>query len=98
MSERQGVAITIRGREFRIRSQEDPEALQRIARSVDETMTRVEARTGTVDTLDVALLTALNLARELIEVRDEASVSSIDPGRLVAMIELAESAVAPENR
>ena len=33
-------------------------------------MATVEERTGTVDSLDVALLTALNLARELVEIRE----------------------------
>ena len=38
-----------------------------VAEYLDETMSRVEERTGTVDSLSVALLTALNLAREVLE-------------------------------
>jgi cell division protein ZapA len=94
VSDRLSVAVTIRGREFHIRSDEDPEALQRIARYVDQTMLRVEQRTGTVDSQDVALLAALNLARELVEARDLGADAEAHPERLRALIELAESAAA----
>jgi cell division protein ZapA len=93
VSDRQTVCVRIRGKDFRIRSDEDPERLARIATFVDETMSKVEGRTGAVDTMDVAMLTALNLARELIELRD---AGGNDPARLQALIELAESAVAAE--
>ena len=96
MSAKRSVAVRIRGREFRIRSDEDSEALERIARHVDETMLRVEERTGTVDSQDVALLTALNLAREVVEERDTTASSGADPKRLRALIELAESALSTE--
>ena len=70
MNERRTVAVQIRGKQFRIRSDEDPEALKRIAEYVDKTMERVESRTGAIDSLDVAMLTALNLARELVVSRE----------------------------
>jgi len=87
------VAVRIRGRELRIRSDESADTLERIATRVDATMTRVEKRTGAVDSYDVAMLTALNLARE-VEARDAAG--GAEPSRLRALIELAESAVASE--
>jgi cell division protein ZapA len=88
------VSVRIRGQEFRIRSDEDEETLQRVASYLDETMARVEERTGTVDSLGVAMLTALNLARELVELRGGSAVESGDPDRLRDLIELAESALA----
>lgn len=94
MSERRSVPVEIRGREFRIRSDEDPEALERIARYVDATMKRVEARTGAIDTLDVAMLTALNLARELVTTRERSGY--VPEERLRALIDLAESGLSPE--
>lgn len=94
MSERRSVPVEIRGREFRIRSDEDPEALERIARYVDATMKRVEARTGAIDTLDVAMLTALNLARELVTMRERGGYVPED--RLRTLIDLAESGLSPE--
>ena len=77
-----------------MRSGESSEALQRIAEYVDDTMVRVEQRTGAVDSHDVALLTALNLAREVIESREMNVEQSAAPERLRALIDLAESAVA----
>jgi len=94
VSEHPAVTIKLRGKEFRIRSGESSEALQRIASYVDETMVRIERRTGTVDSHEVALLTALNLAREVVEAREVDVEQSAAPERLRALIELAESAVA----
>ncbi len=94
MSEKRSVPVEIRGRQFRIRSDEDPKALQRIAEYVDATMEQVEERTGAIDTLDVAMLTALNLARELVMVRDRSG--HVPDDRLRALIELAESGLQPE--
>jgi cell division protein ZapA len=89
--DRRSVSVQIRGREFRIRSDDDEESLRRVARHLDETMARVEQKTGTVDSLGVALLTALNLAREVMELR--AGQTEGDPERLRELIELAEAAL-----
>lgn len=91
MSEKRSVAVRIRGQEFRIRSDESPEVLQQIAEIVDDTMSRVEQRTGAIDTLDVAMLTALNLAREVAEARR----SKPSGHRLRSLIERVEAAGAP---
>jgi len=90
---RNPVIVRIRGKEFRIRSDEDEESLQRVANYLEDVMTQVEERTRTVDSLSVAMLTALNLARELVEVRDGAAPGGVDRGRLRGVIELAESAL-----
>ena len=94
MSDKRTVAVRIRGREFRIRSDESGEQLARIARTVDETMERVEKRTGAVDSFDVAMLTALNLAREVVSGQEAGH--STDQARLAGLVELAESALAPD--
>ncbi len=94
MSERLSVPVEIRGKQFRIRSDEDPEALQRIAKYVDATMEKVERRTGAIDSLDVAILTALNLARELVLARDQSA--QLPDDRLRALIDLAESGLQRE--
>jgi len=92
------VAVQIRGQEFRIRTDDDEASLQRVARYLDSTMATVEKKTGTVDSLQLALLSALNLARELVELRERgevraSSASDVDPERIEALIELAESAL-----
>lgn len=94
MSDKRTVAVRIRGQDFRIRSDEPPEQLARIARTVDETMERIESKTGAVDSYDVAMLTALNLAREVVGF--EANRRSIDSAKLRRLTDLAESAIAPE--
>ena len=88
MSEKRSVTVNIRGQELRIRSDESPELLAQIAKIVDATMRRVEERTGAVDTLDVAMLTALNLAREIVETRGTRPSGH----RLRSLIERAEAA------
>ena len=91
--EKKIVTVRIRGQEYRVRSEGDAEGLQRIARTLDETMTRVAERTGTIDSLGVATLTALNLARELVELREGGAEVGGDPERLRELIELAEGAL-----
>jgi cell division protein ZapA len=96
---KRAVAVRIRGQEFRILSDADEAWLQRVAGYLDETMATVEERTGTVDSLDVALLTALNLARELVEIREREPIANAkgpEAARLRGLIELAESALHPE--
>lgn len=88
MSEKRSLAVRIRGQEFKIRSDESPELLEQVAEIVDATMRRIEQRTGAIDTLDVAMLTALNLAREVVEARK----GRPSMPRLRALIERAEAA------
>ena len=101
MTTKRAVAVRIRGQEFRVLTDDDESWLQRVAGYLDETMATVEERTGTVDSLDVALLTALNLARELVEIRERGPIPNPkgpEAGRLRGLIELAESALRPEAR
>ena len=94
MSEKRTVAVRIRGQDFRIRSDEPPEQLSRIARKVDETMQRIESKTGAVDSYDVVMLTALNLAREVVGL--DSDRRHVDSTRLRRLTDLAESAIASE--
>lgn len=94
------------GHEYRIRSDADPAWLQRVAAHVDESMARIRDRTDTVDSLAIAALAALNIARELLELKERgAAVSPVaasapaaatapgaDAARLRALIEQAEAA------
>ncbi|MEZ4218927.1 MAG: cell division protein ZapA [Myxococcota bacterium] len=89
---RRSIAVRISGNEYRIRSDADEDALQRVARYVDETMERIRTRTGAVDSLEIALLTALNIARELVELRGERAAAP-PPEALRALIERVEAAV-----
>ena len=95
MSEATIVSVNIRGKTFRVRSEEPASSLEEIAAYVDATMARVERGTGVVDTLDVAMLTALNLAREVVESRGRAA--PISDGKLRDLIDRAEAAITGES-
>ena len=56
------VQITIRGREYTVRSDEEDEDLQTIAQYVDAKMAEVSR--GSMDEYTVAMLAALNIASE----------------------------------
>jgi len=96
MADKSAVTVRIRGQEFRILTDEDEESLQQVAGYLDQTMKGVEKRTGMVDSLDVALLTSLNLARELLRVRGSGSpkASGPPPERLRALVDRVEAALA----
>lgn len=99
------VEVQIGGRSYRLRSDADEAWLQSVASYVDESMGRIRSLTETVDSMDIAVLAALNIARELIELRENgpgrATKIVVDPERLSALIEVAETALthdeAPSN-
>jgi cell division protein ZapA (FtsZ GTPase activity inhibitor) len=63
---------------------------------VDETMQRIREHTGTVDTVHVAVLAALNVANRFVVQQEQDIVPGepIAPDRVQALIELVESATA----
>lgn len=90
------VGVQLQGRDYQIRSDADAEWLQRVAGYVDNAMNQIREQTNTVDTLDVALLTSLNLARELVASRAGSGKAgkadnNLDSQRLKSLIELVES-------
>jgi cell division protein ZapA (FtsZ GTPase activity inhibitor) len=87
---RQSVAVRIAGHEYKILTDGDTDHLRQIAREVDNAMDRVRDRTGTVDSLDVAVLTCLNLAREIIDLRNQSKGIAEQP-RVRDLIERVET-------
>ncbi len=79
--------IKIMGHEYRVRSDSDPEHLQKVASYVDEVLREVSR--STTDTQSAAVLAALNLASELLELRSHGVVPR---ERLQALIDLVDSA------
>jgi hypothetical protein len=103
MAGRPAIHVRILGQDFRISSDgsaASEEQIQASAALVDETMRRIRDRTGTVDTLHVAVLAALNLAHRYLVHREQAPGfppgAAIDPDRVRALIELVESVSARE--
>jgi cell division protein ZapA (FtsZ GTPase activity inhibitor) len=93
---KESVAVRIAGHNYKILSDGDADSLREIARYVDAAMDRVRQRTGTVDTLDISVLTCLNLAREIVGLRAQTS-DSMDDGRLRGLIERVEIALGGES-
>ena len=86
MTAKRSVSVRILGHEYRIRTDADPADLGQVARLVDETMARLRDRTGVVDSLDLAIMAALNLARDLVAERSmrHEDESSADRVRVLA--------------
>jgi cell division protein ZapA len=99
-SSKRAVTVEIGGQEYRIRSGASEAWLRKVAACVDDAMSQIRERTDTVDSLDVALLTALNLARQVIQLRETqletadevvAADREADSGRVHALIEQIEA-------
>lgn len=91
MSQKQTVPVTIQGRVYRIRGDGDPAGVQRAAALLDETMTKVRARSGTADTVDIAVLAALNLANTLATDRTSGRTIEGLEHRIEALAQLVET-------
>jgi cell division protein ZapA (FtsZ GTPase activity inhibitor) len=91
VTSRRTIPVQIQGQEYRVRGDGDAGAVRRAASLVDETMARVRERTRTVDSLDAALLAALNLANRLLVLSESAEgVGPADPRRLAHLIDSVE--------
>jgi cell division protein ZapA (FtsZ GTPase activity inhibitor) len=93
---RKSIAIRIAGHEYKLLSDGDDQTMRQIASYVDRAMKRVQERTGTVDTLDVSVLTCLNLAREILTLRGAGDEAGNDV-RIRALIERVETALGGET-
>ena len=94
---RQTVTVQILGQEYRVRTDTDVDGVQQAASLVEDIMDRIRSRTGTADSLDLAIMTALNLARDLGALRGvevARSNASPAPERLRALIDDVESVLA----
>ena len=87
MSAKRSVSVRILGHEYRIRTDADPADLSEVARLVDETMGRLRDRTGVVDSLDLAIMAAMNLARDLVAERGARADEGASADRLRALAE-----------
>ena len=94
MAAKRTVLVSVLGKEYRIRSDTDPELVRRAAALVDETIRKVQGRTATVDTVDVAVLAALNLANHVVTLREAAVSTGVPSARVDELVALLESAVA----
>jgi cell division protein ZapA len=88
--------VTIFGRTYDLRGNEDPGYLAELASVVDEKMREVADATATSDTQKVAILAALNIADEWLQA-DRGGSSRTRAGadrRVVRMVTLLDEALA----
>ncbi len=90
--ERPSVTVRLGGKDYRLRSLASEESLQQVAGYVDQAMQKIRERTDTVDSQDIALLTSLNLAREVLLLREQVEAGGGGSGtRLRSLIERVEA-------
>jgi cell division protein ZapA len=65
------VRVEILGREYLVKSEEDPARIERIAAYVNQKIREISGGAQTVSTLNAAILTALNIADEYFKVLEE---------------------------
>jgi cell division protein ZapA (FtsZ GTPase activity inhibitor) len=82
------VTIKILGREYRVRSDDDPKHLEEVASYVDRVLREVQGSFDS-DTQATAILAAMNIASDLVRMRQ---MVAFDPERIRSLIDLVESA------
>ena len=97
MTAKRVVPVIIQGREYNIRADSDPDAVKAAAQLLNETMERITKRSGTVDSVDVAILAALNLANTLVAERAAGASGAALAPRIDALVSLVESALSPST-
>ena len=96
---KKSVAVRIAGHKYKILSDGDADSLRKVASYVDQAMDRVRERTRTVDTLDVSVLTCLNLAREILALREQERGQknvAVEDDRMRSLIERVETVLGGE--
>lgn len=93
MGEKRSVSVTIQGKQYKIRADGDGESVARAAALLDQTMDRVRQRSTTADSIDVAVLAALNLANRLTSERGASTAPEAADARVLDLIRLVEGAV-----
>jgi cell division protein ZapA (FtsZ GTPase activity inhibitor) len=93
---RRSVAIRVQGLEYRVRTDASPDELQRVADLVEATMNRLRERTGAVDTRELAMMAAVNLARDLLAERRRRGPSVVSP-RMGALADRVEALLEADS-
>ena len=88
--------VTIFGRTYHLRGNEDPDYLVELAELVDRKMQDMAEATGTADTLKVAILACLNVADDYLQARRGGSHRPDErtEKRLARMVTLLDEALA----
>ena len=98
MAKEEVVPVEINGRVYHLRSNQNPEYVQGLARLVDEKMNHVARHTKTIDSVRVAVLAALNLADDycILKKDYEQRIRDLE-GERTKLLNLVESALKEET-
>jgi cell division protein ZapA (FtsZ GTPase activity inhibitor) len=87
------IRITIRGRDYTVKGDDNAEDLQQLAADLDRRIAETAERTRSFDEYTIAMLTALNLASELHQMKGQVAsrLDEIDrdAASVAAMVEAA---------
>ena len=72
--EANSVRVKIYGQEYVLRTEGDPKSLMDLCAALDERMQNVAEATGSVDTIKIAVLVALNIADEARRAKEEVRI------------------------
>jgi cell division protein ZapA (FtsZ GTPase activity inhibitor) len=97
VAERQVITVDLLGTRLQIRTEQAPGEVQQVAEALRARLDAMQKQAGSVDTLRIALLAALDLTREVREVRAELS-SLVDETseRTLALVERLEAETGNE--
>jgi cell division protein ZapA len=91
------IKVTIYGKEYSIRSNENPDYVAEVARFVDSKMVEVDRSGISSSPIQAAVLAAMNITDEYFKIRDNAgdSLSDMDE-RCKELIERISSVIQPD--
>lgn len=92
------IDVEIYGRRYAIRSESSEDQLHELAKRVHDKMVDLEASTGTVDTIRLAVLTALNFADDAMRLESLLKEQERDLNRECNRVERLISAALEEHR
>lgn len=98
MAGKRSVSIRVLGQEYRVRTDAPADELKRVAELVDVTMSRLRERTGAVDSRELAMMTAVNLARDLLAERGTRRGGVAAAPRMRALADSVESLLRGDPR
>ncbi len=91
------VQITIRGRRYTVKSDEDDVDLPAVAAYVDSRMDEVAQRTGAFDDYTIAMLAALNIASDFERFRRQVDHEMAEIDKELASAQVLLEAALPED-
>jgi len=91
---KQALEVTILGRQFTVRSSSSPEEVTRVADFVNEQLAQTAKAAPTADTLNITVMTLLNIAGSYLQSQlDQQSLSTQDQKQLELLLDRIDSVI-----